>query len=219
VPLSPTPLSDAEFASLAAALPGSSPFDADGLLGVLHAVAIAPAMVLPSAWLPVILPRGLVGATKVEGQRVLGLVLRLFNEVLGDLNRHESMLPPPDEAAACESFAAGYVAGAELDRTWRDDPERWATALGMAYLGGRLDVVPNEKLAALEAKGKDALREEMGAIVAKTHELFTALRRAVARKAAPAKSTRVGRNGLCPCGSGKKYKRCCIDGPAAPDAK
>jgi hypothetical protein len=27
-------------------------------------------------------------------------------------------------------------------------------------------------------------------------------------------STKVGRNELCPCGSGKKYKRCCLDNPA-----
>lgn len=24
---------------------------------------------------------------------------------------------------------------------------------------------------------------------------------------------KIGRNDLCPCGSGKKYKRCCITGP------
>jgi uncharacterized protein YecA (UPF0149 family) len=26
-----------------------------------------------------------------------------------------------------------------------------------------------------------------------------------------AKSAKVGRNELCPCGSGKKYKRCCAE--------
>jgi uncharacterized protein YecA (UPF0149 family) len=29
------------------------------------------------------------------------------------------------------------------------------------------------------------------------------------RKHRPARSTKVGRNEPCPCGSGKKYKRCC----------
>ena len=27
--------------------------------------------------------------------------------------------------------------------------------------------------------------------------------------AAPAKKRKIGRNELCPCGSGKKYKKCC----------
>ena len=31
-------------------------------------------------------------------------------------------------------------------------------------------------------------------------------------KQAPAKSTKVGRNDMCPCGSGKKYKKCCGKG-------
>jgi hypothetical protein len=30
----------------------------------------------------------------------------------------------------------------------------------------------------------------------------------------PARSNKIGRNEPCPCGSGKKYKRCCIDKPA-----
>jgi len=27
----------------------------------------------------------------------------------------------------------------------------------------------------------------------------------------PAKKEEIGRNDACPCGSGKKYKRCCLD--------
>ena len=27
----------------------------------------------------------------------------------------------------------------------------------------------------------------------------------------PAKKEEIGRNEACPCGSGKKYKRCCLD--------
>jgi uncharacterized protein YecA (UPF0149 family) len=29
------------------------------------------------------------------------------------------------------------------------------------------------------------------------------------REAVPAGASKIGRNQLCPCGSGKKYKRCC----------
>jgi len=29
------------------------------------------------------------------------------------------------------------------------------------------------------------------------------------KKRAPKKAIKVGRNELCPCGSGKKYKQCC----------
>lgn len=33
-------------------------------------------------------------------------------------------------------------------------------------------------------------------------------------KASPIKSEKIGRNAACPCGSGKKYKRCCIQAHA-----
>jgi uncharacterized protein YecA (UPF0149 family) len=31
------------------------------------------------------------------------------------------------------------------------------------------------------------------------------------RKYQPIASTRIGRNDPCPCGSGKKFKHCCLD--------
>lgn len=30
------------------------------------------------------------------------------------------------------------------------------------------------------------------------------------KKPQPTQSTKTGRNELCPCGSGKKYKKCCL---------
>jgi uncharacterized protein YecA (UPF0149 family) len=40
-----------------------------------------------------------------------------------------------------------------------------------------------------------------------------ALREASLRAAAPppAAAKKIGRNAPCPCGSGKKYKKCCVD--------
>ena len=45
------------------------------------------------------------------------------------------------------------------------------------------------------------------------HNEFSALKKDEGEKAAPVTAQRVvpkvGRNDLCPCGSGKKYKKCC----------
>ncbi len=211
--------------NLSKELSGVSPFDPDGVLGVMHAVASAPSVLPPSAWLKLVLPKGVPHASKVKAERVLALLLRLSHEVVADLGRHESMVPPPDEEAACESFAKGYVAGAEIDPAWREDADRWTTMLGMAYLAGRLDVIPPDRLAALEATGKDAIRQKLDATVATTHDTFALVRGAdspphAAAAAHPktpvttAPGSAVGRNDACPCGSGKKYKKCCIDKPA-----
>ena len=39
------------------------------------------------------------------------------------------------------------------------------------------------------------------------------LSRALDKHLAPASAPKVGRNDPCPCGSGKKYKKCCLGKP------
>ena len=146
------------------------------------------------------------------------LILRLYNQVLDAVDQGEGYVPPEEDVEACASFAAGYVAAAALDAAWIGDAERWTFASGIAYLGGRRDLVPPETLAELDAlpDGGDTVRRSLGAIVAATYESFAEVRRATMggqAPAAPRRVRRVGRNEPCPCGSGKKYKRCCIDRP------
>jgi uncharacterized protein len=210
-----TPLSEEDYDTLAELLEDRSPFDTDGVLGMLHAVAVAPSLMPPSAWLPVILPNGADDLEPAVAQRFIGLVLRLYNEVLAALDKHSLIAPLNDDQTACESFAAGYAAGAELDPLWIDDPDHWTFASGIAYLGGRVDLVPEDMRAELDAQpdAKLTLCRDLDGIIAATHESFLKVRRAAFSRAAPTQSpvARVGRNETCPCGSGKKYKRCCID--------
>jgi uncharacterized protein len=206
------PLSDDDFDALGDLLHEHSPFDTDGVLGVLHAVAVAPGLLPPSAWLPEILPTG----PGDDAQTFISLLLRLYNEVLDALNDGEAILPDDDDVAACESFAAGYAAAAALDPAWIGDDDRWTFAAPFAHLGGRLDLVPEPFLAKLESMpdAKLVTRQNLAAIVATTNESFRKLRQAALPKAASATRApvaRVGRNEPCPCGSGKKFKRCCID--------
>lgn len=137
------PLSDDEFDALADLLDEHSAFDIDGLLGILHAVAVAPSLLPPSAWIPVVLPNGFSGVDAAGAQEFIGLVMRLSNEVLAGLNDCQPMMPEADDVPGCESFAAGFVAGAELDPEWIGDADRWTFASWAGYLGGRPDVVPS----------------------------------------------------------------------------
>ncbi len=211
------PLSDDDFDALGDLLDERSPFDTQGVLGVIHAVALAPSLMPPSAWLPEVLPNG----PGEDAQVLIGLLLRLYNEVLDALNEGEAILPDENDVAACESFAAGYAAAAARDPEWIGDDDRWTFAAPFAHLAGRLDLVPAPMLAKLEAMNDPKLltRQNLGAIVKSTHESFRKLRQAALPKAptvARASAARVGRNEPCPCGSGKKYKRCCINRGTAP---
>jgi uncharacterized protein len=209
------PLSDDDFDALGDLLDEHSPFDTQGVLGVIHAVALTPSLMPPSAWLPEVLPNG----PGQDAQVLIGLLLRLYNEVLDALNDGHAILPEEDDVTACEAFAAGYAAAAARDPAWIGDDDRWTFAAPFAHLAGRLDLVPASMLAKLEAMPDPKLltRQNLGAIVRSTHESFRKLRQAALPKAptlARDSAARVGRNQPCPCGSGKKYKRCCISSTA-----
>jgi uncharacterized protein len=219
-PLS-TPLSDDEYELLADFLDGSSPYDTDGLLGLLHAVSIAPSLMPPSSWLHILLPDGM-GAHDVKGaQEFVGLLIRLYNEVLRGLSEKRLLMPEPDDVDGCNSFAAGFLAGAEADPEWIDDDAHWTFAAWAAYLSGKPDLITPSLLKKLDDDPdvKRTLYETMGAIVLSAHDVFLRARRTELGQTPSAASapttTRVGRNEPCPCGSGKKYKRCCIDGGAS----
>ena len=155
-----------------------------------------------------------------DAQVFIGLLLRLYNEVLDALNGGEAIIPDEDDVAACESFAAGYAAAAARDPEWIGDDDRWTFAAPFAHLAGRLELVPAPMLAKLEAMPDSKLltRQNLAAIVKSTHDSFRKLRQAALPKAPTARvsAARVGRNEPCPCGSGTKYKRCCINRSIAP---
>lgn len=119
----------------------------------------------------------------------------------------------------CEKFAAGYAEGASLDAAWANSDEAWALAWPLAYLGNRRDLVPEGELARLDADAdaKPQLRRKLIAIVGDAYDYFARFRGGMPQAAAP-RAARVGRNDPCPCGSGKKYKRCC-EGAAAPPVR
>lgn len=218
------PFREEELVELEKVLEGRSPLGVDGVIGLLHAVAVSPATIEPSRWLPFIVPAG-AGADPAAMQQDLATVFRLRDEIVRCLEERElDWLPEEDDIDGCKAFAAGYAEGATLDPDWVADEERWSYATWAAYLGDRQDLVPApllEKLDKNEKKATAMLREDMGDAILEAYNAFLPLRGAppgtkLPRKE-PVRSTRVGRNDLCPCGSGKKFKKCCIDGapPAA----
>ncbi len=183
--------------------------DVHHALGVIHAVGVAPGMIPTPQWLP------LAFGDAPPDQTTMGLVLRLYNEVLGMLSKgREVMIPEAEDEAACIAFASGYVAAATLDPAWVGHTARWTFAAPLAFLAERHDLVPAGFLAEVpdqqEAR-KVALRD-LGKLVYAAYQSFAKDRLATAHAAhARATTARVGRNEPCPCGSGKKYKRCCIE--------
>jgi uncharacterized protein YecA (UPF0149 family) len=116
-------------------------------------------------------------------------------------------------------FCAGYLKIATNDLTWAEDAHALAMLFPICALAG---AVPLEKVAELEpvfSEDPDGWlrrsREGLAQTVASLHVYWDHGRKAAAerlsqravplRRAAP----KVGRNDPCPCGSGKKSKKCC----------
>lgn len=215
-PVSVSPLSAEERESLADFLDEHTAFDVDYLLGFFHALGVAPSLLQPSSWLPVLVSAEAMARLETDDvNEFVSLILRQYNDVIDALEHRQLIAPDPADADACEAFAAGFTAAAELDPRWISDAPRWTFAAPFAYLAGRLDLVPPKMLADIELHlqpdPKQYFRDQITAMIATTCDTFAKYRTAGAPEPPVAHQhhVRVGRNQPCPCGSGRKYKRCC----------
>jgi uncharacterized protein len=198
----------------------------DTLDGFFHALAIGPETVMPSQWLPKVwgLDDGDMMPPMDSMEQVnhlLGLIMRHYNSVIWGLEQSPPVFAPmwptfgysgTDEEDA-EGWAHGFTEGVKLSRTaWQpllDDPQGRQWYHPIALLGDE-DAPPEWDELIRTPQQRAALAAQFEHCVLQIHAFWLPLRQAVAeRQTARAMSTKVGRNEPCPCGSGKKFKKCC----------
>lgn len=207
------PLSDDEYALLAETLDEVGALGIEELIGLCNAVAVGPNFVQPSTWLPLVLEDEAPVTLEPDAARdLVDLILRQYNEVVAALSSGTVVAPEPEMVDECVRFAAGFAAGAELDLDWIGDEELWAVVSPIAYLAGRHDLVSPDDLREFAANPniQKELCEELGDLILVAHAAFrddgsVSAAQPPIRRDGP----RIGRNDPCPCGSGKKFKRCC----------
>jgi uncharacterized protein len=200
--------------------------DISTLDGFLAAVLLTPELVLPSQWLPWVWDIEDADDTPAfedaaQAERVMGLIMRHYNMVARSIDEdwYEPLLyrldqPDDGELFDAELWAAGFMVGMSilLDPWWRplfdEESDLLAPMVLLGTEAGRraLDESGDHRAVTLEAL------EAISDAVAGLHEYFRPMReeldrerRVPIRRAAP----KVGRNDPCPCGSGKKFKKCC----------
>jgi uncharacterized protein len=188
--------------------------------GFLTGIAIGPELIKPSEWLPAIWGDDEpVFEDEEQVQTVIGAIMGRYNEILRELDTNPEAYEPlfwegPDGEVIAADWAEGFVDAIRLR------PEAWQPLLknrdalillmpilalcGDAEGGSPLELDPEE--------GADLLAqapELIPACVVGIHGFWK--ERRGRHKAGPrqARSSKVGRNDPCPCGSGRKYKRCC----------
>jgi uncharacterized protein len=225
-----TPLSEAEFNELDQFLlydvDTEDVMTLDMVDGFLHAIAVGPTTIQPKRWLPKIwgTKEMMPPMDSIEQlNHMLGLVMRHFNSIIAGLEEEPSEISPywstmtyagdEQEYDDAEMWAYGFIEGMRL--CWNDWKPLLSTPQGQAWfrpiaLLGEDEFSEDQdeltKTPAMRAK----LVLQIPQVVLDMHAHWLPMRLAVyERTVARSMQIKVGRNEPCPCGSGKKFKKCC----------
>jgi uncharacterized protein len=194
--------------------------DVSDLDGMLTAIVSAPVTVPPSRWLPAVWgdfeP---VWEEMTDFQEIFSLLIRHMNSIADLLMQQpEDFEPLFHERVVHErrylivdEWCEGYWRGVRLaEPQWIDGDEEVARLLA-PILG--FTAQTNWAAHEYEQAETERLQQTIAASARLLHEFWLARRPAPdtagsqpVRRSEP----KVGRNEPCPCGSGRKYKQCCL---------
>lgn len=230
------PLSEKEFDELDQFLLSERSSDdamtMDTLHGYLTAIAIGPETIMPAEWLPRVWGADGKVAPKFknakEEERIVGLIMRFMNEVLVTFEVAPKEFEPlfveheheGQTLIDAEAWCWGFWEGMELrSGSWNAiwDSEV-ADLMQPIYLLGA-DEIEEEELKLVEDPVKaHKLAIDLEANLPNIYRFWVPLRKS-AVQTLKRDEPKVGRNDDCPCGSGKKFKKCCGADGAEPAAE
>lgn len=191
--------------------------------GFLTSLIIGPEFVPPSEFVPII-ATGSSGQSNIfknekEFKLFFDIIMRHWNHINETYNNGDVYMPyllEDDQGVAkANDWATGFLKGTELHRgTWVDllnndeITSQMMPIFALRYensedpsLRSYKDPVTNEQ--------REKLLTAMIAGVKRLYDLFRAAEEELNSIDEAPTHSKTGRNDLCPCGSGKKYKKCC----------
>ncbi|GAA0482475.1 MULTISPECIES: YecA family protein [Tatumella] len=199
----------------------TSVLDVSGLDGLLTAILSGPVMAEPDQWLVAVWG----GADKVprwrserEMERFMTLTFQHMDDIDQRLTEYQDQFEPlfgvremeGQEFTIVEEWCFGYMRGVALGR-WPELPESLQPAFEAIALHGKEENF--DRLETLTPEEYDAAIEIITPSALALYNYWLALRTdhppQVVSQPFIAEVT-AGRNDPCPCGSGKKFKQCCL---------
>lgn len=205
--------------------------------GFLFALACAPELVEPSEWLVIVIDPDNAAEASLESKKsITASLMSLYNEMTHQVKQDEVQLPPdvgflddsmanlePDASVSqwARGFRSGYFL---LEQIWADYiPEEIKEEFG--YQVTVLSFFSSQSLAKSLYEEVDNKEETFDSLVDNMQRIFPDALNGVAglgntihqmiaargntNQQPVAQSHKIGRNEPCPCGSGKKFKKCC----------
>ncbi len=223
------PLSDEEFEELDQFLlfgvDNDEAMTLDTLDGYLHAIAIGPQTVMPKQWLPKVWGEDSAMMPPMDSidqlNHIMGLVMRHYNSIISGFEQSPPLVLPYwdtyefaiGEFEDAEMWAHGFTEGVALNRAaWKpllDSPQgqQWYRPIGL--LGEESFSADQDELTQTPEQ-REQLAQQIEESLVNIHAFWLPLRKAIyERETSQRLRTKVGRNEPCPCGSGKKFKKCC----------
>ena len=189
--------------------------------GFLAGIAVCPDLIPPSEWMPMIWGEDEpVFENERHAKDIIGLVMRHYNDVSRGLGRgsYEPIYDfDTDGTVFWETWIDGFIQAMRLrPDAWMEpgaeDDEDVMQAVFVLSRLGILATVPVNEIEPMEVD--ELLREAAGDVISHYVEILNKARLAGVSSRAhdqPEPFVKVGRNDSCPCGSGKKYKKCCLN--------
>jgi len=205
------------------------------LAGFLFSMANAPELIPPSEWLPMVFNDHDGGYETIEeAERVLQAMMALYNDCgrervtgSGPLPCGCEIRPQPldnlEDNAPLSQWARGFLTGhSYLDEIWDEytpddlDEELGSMVMVLTFFASPTLADAYHK----EGKGKTSLEhlaetvvtlfpDAMSEYAHLGRSIFEVRREAGDLEQEPLVRPKIGRNDPCPCGSRKKFKKCC----------
>lgn len=227
------PLSEAEFSELDDLLlhhvDADDAMTLDMLDGFLHAIAIGPTTIHPAKWLPFALGLDGSGPPKTSMavlNRVMDLAMRHYNGIITGLQSTQPEMTPTWAAQeyegqtydTAEGWAYGFIEGMQMCADdWQPmldtaDGATWFRPIGLL---GQDDFSPDQDELTKTPAQRAKITQQIPPAVLEMYLYWLPHREAMhEQEVANTSKPKVGRNEPCPCGSGKKFKKCCGAGDA-----
>jgi uncharacterized protein len=220
-------LTDAELDRLAEFLrksKGGQAMNIEEVDGLFAALIAGPEVVPPSEYLPEVFGGEMSDTCEFAGldeaNDILGLIMRHWNVIAATLHKGDVYLPLllEDDNGVCQGsdWARGFMRGVGMRRAaWAElftDEEQWGWMIPVLMLCHEHDEDPELRPGPIGPEMREEIIVGMAAGIVRAYRSFRPLRQRVAHvygaepHGGPCK---IGRNDQCPCGSGKKHKRCC----------
>ncbi|WP_417840778.1 UPF0149 family protein [Terasakiella sp.] len=183
--------------------------------GYLASIVVCPDMIMPSEWMPKIWGSDdPVFDSMEQAQAITGAIMSRYNAIIKELdtNKYAPILDYDERTKETiwEIWIDGFFRGVALRLDAWDVISEGELGTSFAIFLRMFDLVTKPASQLKPTKMDDKLWEMAPDIIVNTVYEFHEFRKGGSPKPPKPANRNVGRNDPCPCGSGKKFKKCCL---------